>query len=196
MKALLGIAVLLLAGSAARAEDSAPTASLAVEPAGYATYPIPTQAAEIGYFLSPTSAVSVSYAKGTTTQLLAKYDAQLALLRYKLFLGTISHFNFGLGYRSLASRFDVKTPSDTTEVHMSSAAVVAEASFGNRVLLGPLFLGCDWIGATAPIARLGEKSDYPDDADEEETEDYEQAFGEVAYQPIMQFMRVYVGAEL
>lgn len=178
------------------AEGAGPVASLSVEPVGYATYPIPTQAVELGYYLSSTDAVSLSYAKGSTTQLLAKYDAQLALLRYKVYFGAISHFNFGLGYRSLSSRFDVRTSSETADVKMSSAAVVGEASFGNQVLLGPFFVGCDWIGITAPLSRLGDESNYPDDADEEETEDYEQAFGEVAYKPIMQFMRVYLGAEI
>ncbi len=196
MRAVIGILVALWAVPGFSAEGGGPSASLAVEPVGYATYPIPTQAAEVGYFLSPTDAVSLSYAKGTTSQLLAKYDAQLALLRYKLFFGAISHFNFGLGYRSLASSFEVKTAAEAVDVKMSSSAVVGEASFGNQVLLGPFFVGCDWIGITAPLARLGDTSNYPEDADEEETEDYEQAFGEVAYKPIMQFMRVYVGAEI
>lgn len=191
---VLAFLILLLGALPAAAQDAAPTASVAVEPVGYATYPIPTQAAEIGYFMSPIDEVTLSYAKGTTTQLLAKYDAQLALVRYKAFVGAMSHFNFGLGYRSLASRFVVKTASEDVDVKMASAAVVGEASFGNQVLMGPFFVGCDWIGITAPLAKLASKSNYPDDADEQETEDYEQAFGNVAYKPILQFMRVYVGA--
>lgn len=193
---LLFLFILLLAGWAgpSRAQESSPTLSVAVEPAGFATYPVPTQAAEIGYYLSPESALSLSYAKGTTTQLLAKYDAQLALIRYKHFFGAVSHFNFGLGYRSFESHFEVKAGAENEDVTVSSAAVVAEASFGNQVVIGPLYFGCDWIGGTAPIARLREKSNYPEEADESETEDYEQSFGEVAYKPIMQFMRVFVGA--
>lgn len=186
------VASLTLAGQV-QAEGAA-TAQLAVEPAGYATYPIPSKAVGFDYYLSATSSIGLNYARGSGERLLAESAAELALLRYKLYFGSTMHLALGAGYRSLGYKQTVQTTTGEAEATTEMEVIVGEASFGNQIRFGPAMIGCDWVGIAVPMKRLKLTSDFPDDAAAGEEQANEDATLAVAFVPTLQFMRVYVGA--
>jgi hypothetical protein len=196
IRGFVGLCLLALGCHAGRAaaQDAAPTVGLTVEPAGYATYPIPSRAAEAAYYLSPASALSVSYARGSTTQLLAESYAELLLLRFKYLFGAVSHLNLGLGERRLGYKYDVLTTSgETSTAERSMDVLVGELSFGTHLNFGVLQVGCDWAGVAVPLARLGGKNEEPSDLAASEAGSDSEALKRVAYVSTLQFMRVFVG---
>lgn len=191
---LLCSAVLPFSVVAQNSSDRGPVIGLAIEPAGYAVYPIATKGVEASYYLSPLTALSASYARGTSEQLLAKSDAQLTILRFKYFFGAISHINLGIGERSIGYRYSVKLVSDESkDVTVGMSALVTEVSFGNQLHFGPVQLGCDWLGAVFPLVKLKNENNFPADAADAEAESESDAVKKVAFVPSLQFMRLFVG---
>jgi hypothetical protein len=182
-------------GFAAEVQAQGATASVAVEPAGYATYPIPSQAVGADYYLSESTSLGVNFARGTSERLMAEYAAELALLRFKFHFGTTMHLSLGAGYRSLGYTQTVRTATGDADAETEMQVVVAETSFGNKIALGPVLVGCDWLGIAVPVSRIKLKNEFPDDivvADEAAAN--KDGAAAVEMKPTLQFLRVYLGA--
>jgi len=163
----------------------ASTAAAGVEPVGFAVYPIPTRGAEVSWFVEDDRTLTLSVARGETEQLLAKHEAELAVLKYRMLVGDITHLSLGAGVRTL--RYEREA------VAIEAKELVGEANFGNRLKWGPFALGCDWLGVTLPFKALSTKKDWPADVSEEDAAEYEKASDGIMAATRMQFMRVYAG---
>lgn len=174
-------------------ESGSASYSLSLEPIGFAVYPIQTTGANIGFGVDPTSLWEISYAQGETKILLATLTAELILVRYKHFIGSMAYLNFGIGTRKLAMDYDVRTTEGETGVRTEEEVAVGEFGIGTRFGTETLIYGVDWIGVTYPLSKIGSKNSYPDNAVEEEEESNQDALEKTAFKPSGQFFRPYIG---
>lgn len=178
------------------ASDSsvAPTVALGVEPIGYAVYPIPTRGAFLDYYLTPDGVVGISYARGQHQQLLAENYAEMTMVRYRWLIGSLTRVNIGAGYRTLGTRYSVRTSTgEDADVDTSMKVVLAELSFGTHLELGVLQISCDWLGISVPLSKVAYKDGFPETADATAKDANEEEFNRIAFVPTLQFVRLGVG---
>jgi hypothetical protein len=188
----------LLFGSVpARADSSGnagtPTAWVTFEPFGYAVYPIQTRGGAASYFLAPDRAVALSYEEGRSSRLLETVSAQLWTLEIKSLLGSMTHYDVGLGYRAVSFGYQVAAGGAERTASVQASALVASFSFGNHLQIGPLIFGCDWLGVTIGLKRLSNSQNFPANTDPTEQSGDQHDVDQATLDPALQFMRVFAG---
>ena len=185
----------LASGSAVAADagDGLAVGAVMGEAFGFAVYPIPSRGVEARYVLSNDSALGLSYAAGSLDQLLATYTAALFVARYEYSIGSLTHINGGLGWRSLSQAYSSDAIGGTLSALDRRQSLVIEASFGSHLAIGPILINADWVGITVPVVKLGSHTDIPDGIDADVRAVNAAAFDRVASGAAQEFLRVSAG---
>lgn len=191
-----GITILALTcGTPILADDGAyATGSVMIEPIGFAVYPIPSRGVEIALNTDGEDAVSVSYAAGEHSRLLTKYHTELALVRYRWTLGSMSHLHLGFGSRGLRQTYAVqRDDGSSADLRAETHFFALESSFGSHLRIGPIRFSCDWLGFVLPISNYRQKTSTPDGIDPSEQEENNDALERAAWVPTLQLLRLSTG---
>lgn len=195
MRLSSAIVISLVSVGIAHAEvGSPPHGSVMLEPIGFAVYPILSRGLEVGWYATANDLLTTSYATGKHSRLLTDYRTELALLRYRRQLSSLTHVNLGFGYRGLGQVYKIQR-DDGSQVshHAETQLLILETSLGNHLRLGLINLSCDWLGIVVPIAPYRDHKSSPDGVDPSEQEENQDALERVAWVPTLQLMRVSMG---
>lgn len=171
------------------------TASIVVEPVGFAPYPGFGFAG--GYYLTPDDLVEFSYHSASLDFTLFKLESTMAEVRLKHWFGNSFYVNGGLGLRSLKASVTLEPLTGTTDYTSSATA----SSFGGSLVIGNRWqwetftMGCDWIGFFVPLSTTEAKVTAPSSTDysEEDRQSAEDDMNDLALSGSPMFLRFYLG---
>jgi hypothetical protein len=172
--------------------------SLVFEPIGF--IPFPVHGLALGYYLTPSNIIELSYAQGETDFLLAQIENSIASLRLKTFWGNSFYTNIGLGSRMIGYRFrfsEIDSDGNFTgrddETSMQNTVLGSDFAIGNRWQWESFTIGCDWIGLFSPISTTGETSVSGTNISPSDVEDANETMDRFSKQGSIQFLRFYLG---
>lgn len=176
------------------APEPEPIGSFAVEPYGFALYPVASRGVELSVNMAASDALAINYVKGEHHQLLMHYDADLLLLRYRHYFDGWMRGQLGMGVSQIRQAYATHL-ADGSPVAMATTRqmLVGELSVGHELQLGPVVLACDWFGVVIPLSKLSQTQTAGEGVDPVETKENRDAFDRISFVPALQIMRVSVG---
>jgi hypothetical protein len=172
--------------------------SLVIEPIGF--IPFPVRGLALGYYLTPSNLLELSYAQGETDFLLARIENSMASLRLKTFWGNSFYTNIGLGSRMIGYSFrfsEIDSEGNytgrTDETNMQNNVLGSDFAIGNRWQWESFTIGCDWFGLFTPISTTGETSVSSTNISPSDLRDVNETMDRFSKQGSVQFLRFYLG---
>ncbi len=173
--------------------------SLVFEPIGFSVAPIASYGLAAGAYLSSDMIMEASYAHGKTDFLIFNIFSDYTALHLKKFWGNSFYTNTGFAMRKLGAGFDLEsiaTGASDLKASSSTTSIGVELAIGNRWQWDTFTLGCDWIGAFLPIAKISDDIDMPAGAKESEKKEAQDDWDNLAKTHNYQLLRFYLGVSI
>lgn len=197
---LLGAIAPIWTNDAAYAEGvltEAARGSIAVEPYGFALYPIPSRGLELAANIQENSSIAVNYSRGEQHHLLMHYQADLLLIRYRHYFDEWIRAQLGVGVSQIRQFYETHL-ADASPVTVSAnrQMLVGETSLGHELHFGPILLACDWFGLVIPMSKIAQKQSASEGVDLDDKKENEDAFDRISFVPALQILRFSIGVLL
>jgi hypothetical protein len=172
---------------------------LSVQPVGFAVSIIPSEGIDAGYYLNRNSLLQLEYSKGKGLDyVFFDVEATTVGLNLKYFTGNSFYLKGGAEYRQVSiTNFHCLFCDSNTKSDLGSAdSIGVELAIGNQWQWSNFTLGCDWLGATIPVATTKISNSYKSDPDfsSSSKSDLDNAWNQLARTTSYELLRFYLGA--
>jgi hypothetical protein len=169
--------------------------SLGAEVFGLAPYPLHSQGLRLGYFMTPTGELELTYVKSATKVLLTDFTYAEYGLNVNIFTDSELYWGVGITVRDVELKYNIFTSGDagSRDLVEREQAIAVNGHLGLQFsYFDRLTIGSDVVTVSAPVYRTMQSHNFPADADEREDDPREFPVIESGFKVNMQFLRTFV----